>query len=184
MRKKSEPNYYAILPAYVRYDSQLEPNAKLLFAELTALSGVQGYCYSRDDYFSGIYHVTVRTVQSWLLSLEQRGYITRHGEGCNRKIYICALAQRKILKNAMRDLCSYDDIMTDCQCSASYKHTLYEFIKHCQLNGRKLTNDKLRRILIYLDAEYTSETEKIQTVQTAIDRGYYDILRNPDNIFA
>ena len=34
---KEKPRYYAIIPANVRY-SDLKPNAKLLYGEITALS--------------------------------------------------------------------------------------------------------------------------------------------------
>ena len=37
------PSYYAVLPAKVRYDPDLPPNAKLLYAEITALAGEHGY---------------------------------------------------------------------------------------------------------------------------------------------
>ena len=44
--------YYAVIPAYVRYDKDLTPNAKLMFGELTALSNDKGYCYASNKYFS------------------------------------------------------------------------------------------------------------------------------------
>ena len=35
---ENEINYYAIIPANVRYDINLKPNEKLLYGEITALS--------------------------------------------------------------------------------------------------------------------------------------------------
>ena len=36
------PGYWAVLPATVRYDKTLRPNAKLLYAEITALADANG----------------------------------------------------------------------------------------------------------------------------------------------
>ena len=33
-----KPGYWAVLPARVRYDEELRPNAKLIYAEITALA--------------------------------------------------------------------------------------------------------------------------------------------------
>ena len=36
-------SYYAVIPANIRYDDDLTPNAKLMYGEITALSNEQGY---------------------------------------------------------------------------------------------------------------------------------------------
>ena len=46
------PSYYGIIPANVRYDKDLQPNAKLLYSELTALTTKRGYCFSSNLYFA------------------------------------------------------------------------------------------------------------------------------------
>jgi DNA-binding transcriptional ArsR family regulator len=72
-----QPNYYAIIPAYIRYDSELVPKAILLYGEITALTNKKGYCWASDEYFAQLYNVSVRAVQKWLSSLEKGGYIHR-----------------------------------------------------------------------------------------------------------
>lgn len=71
------PNYYAILPANVRYDENLSPNSKLLYSEITALTNMNGKCFASDDYFAKLYHVSKQSIQNWLRQLEILGYIKR-----------------------------------------------------------------------------------------------------------
>lgn len=72
-----KPSYYAIIPANVRYDDSLPANAKLLYGELTALAGSDGYCWPSDAYLRKLYGVTRKTIQGWLSVLEENGYIER-----------------------------------------------------------------------------------------------------------
>lgn len=73
-------NYYAIIPANVRYDESLIPSAKLLYGEITALCNEKGYCWASNDYFAKQYTVSKPTIQNWLKSLESKGYIHRQVE--------------------------------------------------------------------------------------------------------
>ena len=68
-------NYYAIIPAYVRYDSELTPNAKLLFGEITALSNELGYCFATNQYFANLYNVSTVSISKWVNQLKEKGYI-------------------------------------------------------------------------------------------------------------
>ena len=38
MNEQNQVNYYAIIPATVRYDKELKPAEKLLYSEVTALA--------------------------------------------------------------------------------------------------------------------------------------------------
>ena len=71
----TKPSYYAIIPAEVRY-SNLKPNAKLLYGEITALSGKLGYCYASNNYFAELYDVSKNTISSWISDLKKLGFIT------------------------------------------------------------------------------------------------------------
>ncbi len=77
MEDSGHKGYYAIIPANVRYDDNITPNAKLLYGEITALCNDKGYCWATNKYFSKLYKVTDRTIQDWINQLEAGGYITR-----------------------------------------------------------------------------------------------------------
>ena len=72
---KEKPNYYAIIPSDVRY-SNLKPNAKLLYGEITALSNKLGYCFASNSYFAELYGVSKNTVSRWIGDLNKLGFIT------------------------------------------------------------------------------------------------------------
>lgn len=72
-----ESNYYAIIPATVRYDKNLTASAKLLYAEITSLTHKTGYCYATNEYFAELYGVNQNTVREWMSQLEKAGYINR-----------------------------------------------------------------------------------------------------------
>ncbi len=88
-------SYYAIIPANVRYDKDLAPNAKLLYGEITALCNEKGYCWASNQYFADLYHSSISAVQKWVSALVKKGYINLelvYKEGTkqvlHRKLYI------------------------------------------------------------------------------------------------
>ena len=74
---KEKPSYYAIIPAEVRYSKKLTPNAKLLYAEITALCNMNGKCTASTEYFCRLYEVSRVSIQKWLKNLEDNNYINR-----------------------------------------------------------------------------------------------------------
>ena len=86
-------SYYAIIPASVRYDNNLKPNAKLLYGEITALSNEKGYCWAGNDYFANLYGVSKETISRWISQLHKNGHIlveisNKEITNKKRKIYI------------------------------------------------------------------------------------------------
>ena len=73
----NKPSYYAVIPAEVRYNKKLTPNAKLLYAEITALCNMNGKCTASTDYFCKLYEVSRISIQKWLKILEDNKYINR-----------------------------------------------------------------------------------------------------------
>lgn len=99
-------SYYAIIPAEVRYDEELPPNAKLLYGEITSLCNEKGYCWATNQYFADLYNVSKITVSRWISTLHKKGYIsveTLYKEGTKeiigRHLYI---ANTTINKNVNR----------------------------------------------------------------------------------
>ena len=90
-----KPNYYAIITAEVRYDKRLTSFAKLIFAEITALTNKEGYCWANNFFFAKNFETTERTVQRALSTLEDCGYIKKEllNNNTERKLYICATKQ-------------------------------------------------------------------------------------------
>lgn len=91
---ENRPGYYAIIPADVRYDDKIPANAKLLYGEISALIGVDGYCFASNQYFADLYGVTQSTVTRLITKLEEEGYIKRElekdasGKVARRKLYL------------------------------------------------------------------------------------------------
>lgn len=72
---KEQPNYYAIIPANVRYDKKLPAGAKLMYGEITALSNQKGYCFASNGYFAELYGCTKQAISKWIKLLERFGYV-------------------------------------------------------------------------------------------------------------
>lgn len=92
----NRPGYYAIIPAAVRYDERLPPNAKLLYGEISALAGKEGYCFATNSYFARLYGMSPENVARLLTKLEQAGHIRRRirrddrGQVVERRLYLTA----------------------------------------------------------------------------------------------
>lgn len=77
---------------------------------------------------------------------------------------------------------SYDSIMDDFEVGPMLRSALGQFIQHCAFNGKKLTNNKLKDIILRLQegicyTEYGERQDKEQAdeVYRAINGGYFDI---------
>lgn len=88
--EQKKPGYWAVLPAQVRYDPQIPPNAKLLYAEISSLTDARGYCYAANAYFEQLYELSERTISRLIRTLAEAGYIRVEDDGGGkdrRKIY-------------------------------------------------------------------------------------------------
>jgi hypothetical protein len=72
---KEKPNYYAIIPADVRYSDKITSLQKLLFGEITSLSNEKGYCWATNNYFANLYGKHVSTISKSIASLSEAGFV-------------------------------------------------------------------------------------------------------------
>lgn len=84
-------SYWAQLPSEVRYSGELSSTAKLLYAELSALIGEDGYCWATNNYFAGVLGVSERTISRMITQMESAGFIrcemAATDNGSERRIY-------------------------------------------------------------------------------------------------
>lgn len=84
-----KPSFYAVIPADVRYDKTLSPNAKLLYGEITALCSKEGFCWASNTYFAELYEVAPTTISEWVRLLRDAGHISCEVEPNNtRRIFL------------------------------------------------------------------------------------------------
>ena len=85
-----KPGFWAVIPAAVRYDPRLPPNAKLLYAEISSLTDAEGFCFASNGYFQRLFELSERTIQNLLRALQDGGYIRiedGNGGSGRRKIF-------------------------------------------------------------------------------------------------
>lgn len=100
----TQPNYYAIIPANVRYSKEIPDGAKLLYGEITALCNQHGYCWASNSYFAELYRASERTITRWISDLARGGFILTlidKDGGNGRKIWLSE-SQGGIDKNVHR----------------------------------------------------------------------------------
>lgn len=80
------PNYYAIIPAEVRYNENLNSSQKLFYGEITALTFKTGECWASNNYFARLYKISPSLISNWLKALETEKLITIEYETKGKEI--------------------------------------------------------------------------------------------------
>ena len=94
MNEQNTPSYYAIIPSEVRYCEELKYAERLLYGEITALAGREGYCFATNKYFAELYNVIPGTISRWISHLENLGFVNieiikdNRNQILERRIYI------------------------------------------------------------------------------------------------
>ena len=146
----NKPNYYAIIPAEVRY-ADITPNAKLLYAEITALLQMNGVCFASNKYFSDLYNKNKVTISRWISELSKKGFIKitftyKDGskEIANRYIQICKEGINKDDKEVLAKMLksnntSINNNLTDSNKKALFKKpTIIDVKNYCNLRKNNI----------------------------------------------
>ena len=113
VNEEKQVAYYAIIPATIRYDERLKYAERLLYGEITALIGKEGYCFATNSYFANLYNVIPGTISRWISHLSKLGYINVElikndkKEITERRIYITDISCRKIVQDTYKQNSTY-----------------------------------------------------------------------------
>lgn len=113
VNEEKQVAYYAIIPATIRYDERLKYAERLLYGEITALIGKEGYCFASNAYFANLYNVIPGTISRWISHLSKLGYINVElikndkKEITERRIYITDISCRKIVQDTYKQNNTY-----------------------------------------------------------------------------
>lgn len=81
------PSYYTVIPAFVRYNSELTDFDKLMYGEIAALTNANNYCWASNKFFARIFNKSVSTITRSVQRLLNAGVVSselNHENGTQR----------------------------------------------------------------------------------------------------
>lgn len=160
--------YFAVIPANVRYDTDIPPNAKLLYGEITALCNQKGYCWAKNEYFAKLYNCTKQSVSSWISKLKEKGYITveiiyKEGtkEILNRSIKIFESPIQNNFNTPIQNNFKDNNTINNNTNNNTYKDIIAYLNEKAQTNYRASSKDTQRYINARLNDGYNIDDFKI-----------------------
>lgn len=199
VNEQNRPAYYAIIPSEIRYCEELKYPERLLYGEITALSGKEGYCFATNKYFAELYHVIPGTISRWISHLEKLGFIRieiitdERKQILERRIYINHIQndiipytykQNKQYPYEQNDLYSISKIAKENNINNKIDRLFNYIINNEEIEIEEFTKEKefeFKRILQELELNYTKEMletfrkeniEKIKAVIYAVKELY------------
>lgn len=195
------PNYYSILPAIVRYDSDLTDKAKLLYSEITSLVNKTGICWASDKYFAYLYNVSDRVIRKYLKQLKEKKYIEIEYEyednskeikqrkikiiGVEQIFHTCGTNVPKGAEQMFLDNNKYinkkeiykEKVLNDNDLSKRIKDILIEWLEYKKYSYEELGFQKLLTIIKNHLKEYHEE-DLITVINESIANNYKGITFN------
>ena len=168
------PNYYAIIPANVRYDDKICANAKLLYGEITALCNKEGFCWAGNEHFAELYKTTKETISRWIRQLKERDYIRvkifykQNSKEIDKRII--AISNQYPIDEKINTLCQNNQsIGIDKKINTSYQKNQDPIDKNVKENitsiNNKINNNIYSRVIDYLNQK-TSKNFKSTSQKT------------------
>ncbi len=168
---KINPNYYAIIPANVRYDKELPAAAKLLYGELAALSNQEGFCWASNQYFANLYGATKRSVQNWINDLEEHGYIRSDyidgNAGTARNIYLVDTMEKNFMRGVQKISSPHEKKFTHNNTTNNKKNTIRS---KDEATDSQDADDVRKVYQLYLKCFKLSDEDNITTLEQAEKR--------------
>jgi hypothetical protein len=103
-----EPNFYAVIPISILEKKTISANAKLLYAEIMALSKKSGKCFATNEYLAERLGISKRTIPSLLKELRDdlliQVSIKRDKDGTYRDITLSLIGDGGHRQNTIRGI--------------------------------------------------------------------------------
>lgn len=146
MKKSKLPNYYSVIPASVRYCSDLSFFEIVLYSEISALSNAFGFCFASNNYFAKLYKKSVVTVSRAINNLEKLGFVRLEIEqekGNKRSIFLNE-ALNTIIKNDNTPIIKNDN--TPIIKNDNYNNTRENNIKYNKVRAREGEEENIQEL--------------------------------------
>lgn len=173
-----KPNYYAIIPANVRYNENLNSSQKLFYGEITALTYKTGECWASNNYFARLYKVSPSLITNWVKALEKENliavdYETKGKEIKKRIIRIIGTQNIEHVFNKSEE--GYSKYLKENNTSINntsiYTTTIYELLEN---NGFILTPIQYEVVSQWEDSELTRYAIKQAVLNNKFNINYID----------
>lgn len=204
--KDIHKSYYAIIPANIRYDTSVTPNAKLLYGEITALCNERGYCWANNEYFANLYGVSKVSISKWISQLVESGYINsiiEYKEGTkeilNRYLTIVNDPIKEkfntpikekfkdnntIINNTINNTLNkkekkkteFDMLVEGYTDNLDLRNAIYEFIKMRKAIKAPMTSNALKLMLNKLNKLSDNDSTKIAIIEQSIMNSWKGIF--------
>lgn len=167
MNEENKPAYYAIIPSEVRYCEELKFAERLLYGEITALAGKEGYCFATNRYFGELYHVIPGTISRWIKHLENLGFVKTEvirndkNQVTERRIYINE-CNREFIQNTYKQNKQYP----------YEQNCIYPISRNAKDNNINIRIDRFFNYLINIKGEIPRDVEELYKMIEKLELNY------------